>query len=150
MPGPLPKNSTIRQRTNKSASRAILPAETNPIEDKPRLPGNGKGFHPMARRWWADVWSSPQRHEYLRADLPALFRLVRLVDVFWKGMENGEGLAVAVEIRLLEREFGLTPLARRRLEWQVVQTEEAIDKREINRGRRARIINEDDPRDALK
>lgn len=144
MPGPIPKNATIRQRSNKSTSRAILPAETNPIEDKPRLPGNGEGFHPMARQWWADIWKSPQRHEYLRADLPALFRLVKLVDVFWK---TGD-LSVATEIRLLEREFGLTPLARRRLEWQVIQTEEALDKREIKRSRRAKIV--DDPRDVLR
>ena len=98
----------------------------------------------MARQWWADVWSSPQRHEYLRADLPALFRLVKLVDVFWK---TGE-LSVATEIRLLEREFGLTPLARRRLEWHVIQTEEAIDQREIKRRNRAKVVG--DPRDILK
>jgi hypothetical protein len=121
----------------------MLPAETNPIEEKPRLPGNGKGFHFMARRWWDDVWSSPQRYEYLRADLPALFRLVKLVDEFWKT----DDLAVAREIRLLEREFGLTPLARRRLEWQVVQTEEALNKHEINRGRRAKQVS--DPRGVL-
>jgi len=145
MSGPLPKDPAIRQRTNKSSSRALLPAETNPIKDLPRLPGNGKGFHEMARRWWADVWSSPQCHEYLRADLPSLYRLVKLVDIFWK---DGD-MSVATEIRLLEREFGLTPLARRRLEWQVAQTEEALDKREINRARRARVVSQDDPRGVL-
>jgi hypothetical protein len=98
----------------------------------------------MARQWWADVWSSPQCREYLRADLPALYRLVKLVDVFWK---KGD-LSVATEIRLLEREFGLTPLARRRLEWQVIQTEEALDKREIKRRNRAKVVG--DPRDVLK
>jgi hypothetical protein len=144
MPGPTPKNPAIRQRKNKSASRALLPAETNPIEETPRLPGNGKGFHLMARQWWADIWSSPQSQEYLRADLPALYRLVKLVDVFWK---EGD-LSVATEIRLLEREFGLTPLARRRLEWQVIQTEEALDKREIKRRNRAKVVG--DPRDVLK
>jgi hypothetical protein len=142
MPGPAPKDPKIRQRTNKPRSSAMLAPEQNPIKGIPRLPGNGKGFHPMARQWWKDVWSSPQHSEYLRADLPSLYRLVKLVDVFWNG-----DIGVATEIRLLEREFGLTPLARRRLEWQVVQVEGAKEKREINRGRRAKRIN--DPREVL-
>jgi len=55
----------------------------------------------------------------------------------------------AKEIRLLEREFGLTPLSRRRLEWTVVQTEEAKDRREINRIKRAKVIDAVDPRGVL-
>jgi hypothetical protein len=98
----------------------------------------------LSRRWWKDVWSSPLHHEYLRADLGALFRLVFLVDDFWK---TGK-LDVAKEIRLLEREFGLTPLARRRLEWTVAQAEEAKDRHEQKRSKRATIIDAD-PREVL-
>ena len=83
--------------------------------------------------------------EYLRGDLPALFRLVILVDSFWK---TGK-LDTAKEVRLLEREFGITPLSRRRLEWSVAQAEEARDRHEQRRSRRAVIIDGDDPREVL-
>lgn len=147
MPGPLPKKAEMRQRRNKSASKALLPAEAEPIADKPRLPTcpNGDGWHNMAKRFWADVWSSPMRYEFLGGDLPALFRLVSLVDKYWR---TGS-LSYAKEIRLLEREFGLTPLARRRLEWQVAQAEEAKDRHELKRARRARVVDSGDPREVL-
>jgi|SRR3990172_447089 len=146
MPGPMPKDAAIRQRRNKSATRAILPAETSPIKSTPRLPTNPLGkWHRLTRLWWKDVWSSPQHGEFLRADLGALFRLAMLVDMFWK---SGK-LAIAKEIRLLEREFGLTPLSRRRLEWTVIQAEEVTDRHEQNRIRRAKVMD-GDPRKILE
>jgi hypothetical protein len=96
--------------------------------------------------WWGDVWASPLCHEYMRADLGSLYRLAVLVNSFW---ETGK-LAVAAEIRLLEREFGLTPMARRRLEWTVTQAEDARDRHEIARAKRAKIIDAVDPRGVLK
>ena len=146
MPGPMPKDPAIRQRRNKSSSRALLPAEA-PIEKAPRLPAHpgGGGWSNMARRWWSDIWSSPMHYEYSSGDIPALFRLVLLVDMFWR---TGK-LDLAREIRMLEREFGLTPLSRRRLEWTVAQTEEAKDRHEHKRVRRA-IIIDGDPREVLE
>ena len=148
MPGPMPKDPAIRQRRNKKSTRALLPPESAPIEGRPRLPNcpDGDGWHYMAKRWWNDVWDSPQHYEYMRADLGALFRLVALVDRYWKT----QSLNLAKEIRLLEREFGLTPLSRRRLEWQAAQSEEAKDKHELRRARRARVMeNTGDPREVL-
>jgi len=84
-------------------------------------------------------------YEYLRVDIHALYRLVILVDAFLK---SGK-LDTAKEIRLLEREFGITPLSRRRLEWSVAQAEEARDRHEQKRSRRALIIDGDDPREVL-
>jgi hypothetical protein len=137
----------MRQRRNKASGRAILPAESSPIEGTPRLPRNptGKGWHPLTKNWWRDVWASPIHQEFLRPDLGALFRLAILVDMFWK---TGK-LPIAAEIRLLEREFGLTPLSRRRLEWTVTQTEDAKDRQEQKRARRATIIDGADPREVL-
>lgn len=83
--------------------------------------------------------------EFLDGDFGALFRLAFLVDQYWR---NGE-LDVAREIRLMEREFGLTPLARRRLEWQVAQTEDAKDKHNLRRAKRAAVIEGNDPRQVL-
>ena len=84
-------------------------------------------------------------YEYLRVDIHALYRLVILVDAFLK---SGT-LEIAKEVRLLEREFGITPLSRRRLEWSVAQAEEARDRHEQKRSRRALIIDGDDPREVL-
>lgn len=145
MPGPMPKDPAVRQRRNKSSSRAVLLVQAGQLAEKPRLPNcpDGEGWHNMAKRWWDDVWSSPMCEQYLQGDLPALFRLVVLVDTFWKS----GALNVAKEIRLLEREFGLTPLARRRLEWTVAQAEEATDRLEYRRSKRARDVT--DPREVL-
>src|SRR4030042_1063961 len=146
MPGPLPKNPSIRQRRNRSTSRAMLPAEVGHRKYRPRLPALPKDekWHPMAIKFWAEVWSSPMSHMFVEADLPALFRLLLLVHRFW----NTGSLNVAKEIRMLEREFGLTPLSRRRLEWTVAQAEEATDRHEQRRSRRAVIIDAD-PRGVL-
>jgi hypothetical protein len=141
MPSPAPKAANLRQRRNKSASRAELPPEMSPIVGQPSLPANPLGdWHDLTEQWWADVWTSPQSNEFLRADLGALFRLAILVDLFWK---SGK-LPVAKEIRVLEREFGLTPLARRRLEWQVATSAEAADRHAQRQSKRATIL--EDPR----
>ncbi len=48
--------------------------------------------------------------------MPALTRLARLLDV----LEQGEPSALLLaEIRQLEDRFGLSPLARRRLQWEI-------------------------------
>jgi hypothetical protein len=161
MPGPMPKDPGVRQRRNKASTRALLRTDEAPRMRAPSLPAITKKrkrkvggvtveveevqeWHPMARRFWELVWSSPMTAEFVRADEPALFRLVFLVDLFWK---RGS-LAVATEIRMLEREFGLTPLSRRRLEWTVVQAEEAKDRHEERRIKRAEVIDVD-PRGVL-
>ena len=146
MPGPMPKNPIIRQRRNRAASRAVLPAERLLIHQKPKLPDlpDGKTWHPLTRKFWRTIWSSPMSFEYLRADENALLRLVYLVNAFW--LEHS--LEGAKEIRLMEREFGLTPLSRRRLEWSVEQAEDAKEKHELKRIKRA-VVVEVDPRGAL-
>lgn len=148
MPGPVPKNPAIRQRRNKKSTRALLPAEKNPITRAPSLPKKPEGqWHDLTVRWWRDVWSSPLRDEFLRADLGALFRLAFLTDMFW----SEPTLSIATEIRLLEREFGLTPLSRRRLEWSIATTEETKDRRELSRAKMARrmVDADSDPRENL-
>lgn len=147
MPGPMPKPAGLRQRRNAKSTRANLQPERAPIKRTPALPDNPAGtWSDLTRQWWADVWSSPMRNEFLRADLGALFRLAILVDMFWK---TGD-LATAREIRLVEREFGLTPLSRRRLEWTVADTEEKKDRQERKQAGRAAIIPGDDPRHILE
>lgn len=152
MPGPAPKPAAVRQRRNKSASRTTLTvSEDERILKKPykpKCPNEPGTWHVMAEKWWDDVWSSSMCGEYLRADLPALYRLLSLVDRYWK---KGS-MEVAREIRLMEREFGLTPLARRRLEWTTVQTEESKARFNERAVRRAKTVDGElasDPRSVL-
>jgi hypothetical protein len=143
----MPKDPKIRQRRNKSSSRALLRVEVSPFIRAPHFPkcSDQRGWHDMARRWWHEVWTSPMHFEFVRGDLPSLFRLVVLVNSFWW---DGK-LDVAKEIRLMEREFGLTPLSRRRLEWSVAQAEEAKDRHEHKRSKRGLILDAD-PREVLE
>ena len=148
MPGPIPKDAKTRQRRNKQRSHAILPAEYLPRKRAPKLPKHPDGYeawHDLAIHFWKSIWSSPMHFEWLRGDEPALMRLMILVDTFWRTRR----LDYAREIRLLEREFGLTPLSRRRLEWQVAQSEGAKDKYERKRIGQAKVIDGDDPREVL-
>ncbi|MEO5576782.1 MAG: hypothetical protein ABIR67_01565 [Gaiellaceae bacterium] len=68
------------------------------------------------REWWRTVWSSPMAAVFLEADVAALARLATLVDRVYRGESSARLLG---EIRALEDRFGLSPLARRRLQWEV-------------------------------
>ena len=75
-------------------------------------------WQPLTREWWREVWRSPMAREYLRADHHALYRLAVLVDRFWA---EGADPRIASELRLQQMAFGLTPLDRARLQWQIEQ-----------------------------
>lgn len=83
----------------------------------------------MTAEWWRDVWASPMAPEFDESDRHGLFLLAVLVDAFW--VEPSKELAA--EIRLQRQCFGLTPIDRRRLQWEIERTDEALD-----RGRKRR------------
>jgi hypothetical protein len=86
----------------------------------PDLPGE-RVWHPLTESWWDDIWSSPMAPEFDHSDTHGLFVLAMLVDAFW--VEPSTGLAA--EIRLQRQCFGLTPIDRRRLQWEIDRGEEA-------------------------
>ncbi len=113
MPGPTPKSSTTRQRRNKAstASRLLLDV---PKVRAPQLP-KGREWHPLTVAWWRDVWHSPMASEFLDSDKHGLYILADLVDCYW----NNPSQSLAAEIRLQRQCYGLTPIDRRRLQWEV-------------------------------
>lgn len=122
MPGPIPKHHATRQRTNRTATAATF--ETDEQVETPELgthPVEGEEWHPRTLDFWREVWGSPMRDEYLKADIDGLFQLAALVDAFWKKPSAG----LASEIRLQRQCYGLTPIDRRRLQWEVVRAETA-------------------------
>jgi hypothetical protein len=79
--------------------------------------------------------------EYLPADIHGLYMLADLIDQYWRKPTP----ALAAEIRLQRMCFGLTPIDRRRLQWEVEQPGRA-PQRPIP----TRAAPEDDPRRILR
>jgi hypothetical protein len=116
MTGPPPKPATQRRRRNRAPAPVKLPVETKQRKAPP-LPGASR-YSKTTRDWWATVWASPMAAVWLEADVPALVRLATLIEL----LNEGDATAmVLAEIRQLEDRFGLSPLARRRLQWEVEQ-----------------------------
>lgn len=138
---PLPKNPKTRQRRNRTTTAAqfVDDGEARP-KRKPDLPRTVE-WHSLTRRWWDDLWASPMRTEYLRVDVHGLYRLAMLIDRFWRGEYDQAG-----EIRLQGQLFGLTPIDRRRLQWEIVRAEEATDRQARTRPPSAPVA---DPRNVL-
>lgn len=124
MPGPLPKRNPARQ--NRHSTNATLSTMPHGIE-APALPepdDGDAGWHPMTVGWWRDIWASPMAPEFHKSDTRGLFLLAVLVNSFWLAPSK----ELAAEIRLQRQSFGLTPLDRRRLQWEIERTDEAQDK----------------------
>ena len=154
MKGPVPKPAATRQRRNKQTTAATLPSEQ---ESKsyvvPDLPAREQGWHPMVKEWWTSVWQSPMASEFLDADMRGgLFHLAKLHQAAWSADDEGDVralLAASAEIRLQEVRFGLSPIDRRRLQWEVSRAEEAVEKTNRRRDSGTRKAVKD-PRRILK
>lgn len=116
MPGPPPKPASQRRRRNAAPAVQKLPAGGRTLRERPQLPLEDPC--PSTVAWWETIWASPMAAVWLEADVPALVRLAQLVDAVARGHSDARILA---EIRHLEDRFGLSPLARRRLQWEIDQ-----------------------------
>lgn len=132
-PGPLPKAASARQRRNKRSTHAVLHSPEPGEVDIPGLPVREGGWHKLTKAWWCDVWRSPMGPEYDESDLHGLWVLAAIVDDFWTATTRTERQAASSEMRLQAQRFGISPLDRRRLEWEIERSEEARD-----RGRKRR------------
>jgi len=143
MPGPAPKHASVRARRNRTATAATLRV----VHDVQAPPLPARDWHQLTEQWWADVWASPMAPEYDSSDRHGLFMLAMLVDAFWEAPAP----ALAAEIRLQRQCFGLTPIDRRRLQWEIERTEEAQDKGARRRAAAAPApAAGTDPRDVLR
>jgi|ERR1051325_7309062 hypothetical protein len=151
MPGPPPKDPKLRQRTNRvstSATLSIAPpqADQEPLEHE--LPARGPSetpWHPDTLTFWNEVWASPMASEFIAADVPGLVLVARLIDRF-----NYGDVSLAAEIRLQRQCFGLTPLDRRRLQWEIARGEDAEKRRQRQTPPATAETGVRDPRRTLK
>ena len=128
---PNPKRSPARR--NRSATKATLTAQLPEDIDIPTLPDRDLGWHTLTVKWWNDVWSSPMAPEYDSSDLHGLFVLADLLDAYWCEPSAKARSGLAAEIRLQRQCFGLTPIDRRRMQWEIERTDAAQDRGERRR-----------------
>jgi hypothetical protein len=149
MPGPSPKHPSTRARRNRTSTAAQLKAD--PSITAPALPT--RSWHHMTAAWWRDVWASPMAPEFDDSDKHGLFALAVLVDDFWSADSPTMRRDLAAEIRQQSQRFGLSPIDRRRLQWEIERTEEAQDRGERRRTRAAEASSRSaggDPRAVLR
>lgn len=117
------KDPSVRARRNKASTNATLVAD--PEIDVPELPGYG--WHPMTVEWWADMWASPMAPEYDDSDRHGLFVLAKLVNDFWCCPADNPSLRMklSAEIRMQRNRYGLSPMDRRSLQWEIARAEQA-------------------------
>lgn len=141
--GPPPKHPSTRRRQNRSSTAATLTLVHNVTA--PDLPA-GREWHELTLEWWADVWASPMAPEYHESDKHGLFILAALVDDFWREPSR----EIAAEIRLQRTRFGLTPMDRRSLQWEIERGEEAEERTTQRRQRKSKPkARQKDPRALL-
>lgn len=148
--GPVPKDAASRQRRNKASTKAVLSAVVDhdippmpPAEDwLPSVFGDqgqsddadaSKAYEmltqwsPAVIRWWESIWSSPMSNEYHEADIHQLylacFYLQQTLNPFAKITER---LAAAKQHEAQVARFGLNPMSRRSLQWEIERSEEAM------------------------
>jgi hypothetical protein len=115
---PIPRPRGQRRRRNLPDPVTTLPAEGSGLE-APELPGADELLE-WTRNYWVTLWDSPMAVLWNAFDTPALIRLARVQDLAMRGEASAAELS---EIRQLEDRFGLSPLARRRLQWEIAQAQ---------------------------
>lgn len=106
---------------------------------------NLEDYCPQVQAWLRDIACSPMSGEWDASDVHGLVLIADLREAYWsvpaeKAMTKA---ALAAEIRLQMVEFGLSPLSRRRLQWEIERAEDAVAKTTARRSTPAR---RDDPR----
>ena len=123
--GPAPKPAHLRQRTNRKAGATVIEA---PIDANvpPLAHPSGEEWHPATLKAWREFFESPMATQWLATDITGLEMLAVCYDQFYK---TGN-IDFIKEIRLQRPHYGLTPLDRSRLQWEVTRGEEAERKRQ--------------------
>lgn len=151
--GRLPRPVDQLQRPSRAATRAQLAAIGAAVPRPLPEREDGRPWHPHVIELWRSVWESPIAAELLEADVPGLLVLAELSEAFWRR----PSAKAATELRHLASEYGLSPVARRRLQWstaRVLRAAEVIDARPVDvrpvRSVRERLAVLADPRHVLR
>jgi hypothetical protein len=104
------------------------------------VPEPPEGLSEPMLGWWATVWRSPMAAMWVESDVFGLERLAGILEV---ALQGAAPAALLAEARQLEDRFGLSPMARRRLQWQIGATDAAVDAEVIDAEERwLRVVSE--------
>lgn len=144
--GPAPKPANIRQRTNRKTGRATLSIAADLVLETPEIPNpDEREWHPLTLKAWANAWASPMASQWLASDFDGLARLA----ILWDNYNKTGMLDYIKEIRLQSASYGLTPLDRSRLQWEVSRADEAEQKQSRRADMPVRRTGTADPRRGL-
>lgn len=136
-----PKPAAARRRRNKQVADVELERQSikrrpaigkpPPFTDRNGLPlRDGAGeiiprkWHPETQRWWRETWASPMSKVWMPSDVTNVRILALLVDDAVRGCATAAQLAAKVQ---LEDRLGLSPMGRRRLAWELGNTNPDAD-----------------------
>jgi hypothetical protein len=135
---PLPKPPGQRVRRNLSqGSWRTLPAAED-FKRPPTLPNRRPGWLKATRDWWKTLWASPMASTYVAADIEPLRRLADLVELRNRGKLGGVGLTA---MQQLEDRFGLSPKARRSLQWEIGRSDPEEETGPVSEVPKLRVID---------
>jgi hypothetical protein len=119
MPGPLPKPIGRGRAKSGPGARKLRQVEAPAA---PKLPFQ---VSKPTSDWWSAIWSSPMAAEWEPSDVHGLFMLADLMDAYWCAPDAGTKAKLSTEIRLQSQRYGLSPIDRRRLQWEIAQPKAA-------------------------
>lgn len=144
--GPAAKPAGTAQRRNKSSTKAslkltvdhevpALPTASDWFPVDPTdpasviFPGTDDGelrWPAPVTRWWNDIWGSPMSNEFVHSDIQGLylaaFYLAQALNPFAKLSDR---LSAGKAHEACIRNYGLNPMARRTLQWEIERVSEA-------------------------
>lgn len=130
-----PDTRFLSKRGKKVDLVESLVADDNPGPVIPDLPARAAAeWHPETVAWWRAVWSSPMANEWDDSDLHNVLVVALLYDDIWMAETAKQRKDALAEYRLQRADLGLSPYARRRLEWTIETAEEAKAKGQKRRG----------------
>ncbi|WP_116267718.1 hypothetical protein [Mycobacterium marinum] len=85
-------------------------------------------WYPEVVEWWDDLWESEPRNEWIRVEIHLLYVAARLYQMMLDPATKATAAkALAGEYRQILVQFGLTPMARRSLQWELPKPPEDGD-----------------------
>ena len=115
-----PKPAHLRQRKNVKAGSATIEAPENP--EVPPIPNpDAREWQPLTLASWKTAWRSAMASQWVQTDVDGMGRLAIAWDEYYKHPT----VAWLAELRLQEQRFGLSPLDRSRLQWEIGRTDQA-------------------------
>src|SRR5690242_16633311 len=116
--GPAPKPAHLRQRTNVKSGATVLRMPDRAVVPDLGTRPDGAPWHPKTLVAWREFFESPMASAWLPTDITGLQMVAALYDGFYL---TGN-IEYMKEIRLQRPCYGLTPLDRSRLQWEVLKT----------------------------